>query len=139
MAIRLPMNPARRLFYTPITVYTTLPGKWVDGEYEDGEVVERVIAGSFQPPAPLRQDINAAGLVGLGERSLWTTADLPYYDLDSSVQSWVVREGRKWYLTDRHVWDGHVSRNLFVYALERYHKTDATGEFPAPPDPEPEP
>lgn len=128
MAIRLPITPARRLFYTQITVYQTAPGHWEDGEWVEGAVTSQVIAGSFQPPSPLKLDIGIAGDVGLGERTLWTTANLPYYDIESAVQCWVEREGLQWRLTDRHVWDPHVSRTLYVYALERYHKTEEQPE-----------
>lgn len=122
--MRLPMAPARRLFYTQTTVYQTEPGRWQDGEWLEGKISSKIIAGSFQPPAPLKQDINPAGFAGLGERTLWTTAELPYYDIDSPVQCWVEREGMRWRLTAKHVWDAHVSGSCRVYALERYHKTE---------------
>lgn len=123
MAIRLPITPARQTFYTPITVYESTGGKYVDGLWVDNGVSTRVIAGSFQPPRPLRLDIGISGDVGLGERRLWTTAVLPYYDIESVIQCWVNREGLDWRITDRHVWDAYVSRNLYVYILERYHRT----------------
>lgn len=131
MAIRLPITPARRLFYTSVTVYTTAPGETIDGKWVEGTVTQTTIAGSFQPPVPLKQAIEMAGDFGFGERSLWTTANLPFYDLDSDRQSWVRREGMWWRLTDRHPWDSWVSRGLFVYALERYHVTDSG---PTPPE-----
>lgn len=128
MAIRLPMRPARQLLYTQITVYQTAPGHYEDGDWIEGGITSSVIAGSFQPPAPLTQDINVAGLAGLGERVMWTTADLPYYDIDQTVQCWIQREGLHWQLMKRQPWDPWVSRNLFVYGLERYHKTDEQPE-----------
>lgn len=129
MAIRLPITPARRLFYTQVTVYTNAPGEYLDGIWQEGGFTKTVIAGSFQPPDPLKLDIGMAGDVGLGERSLWTTADLPFYDIESNQQSWVRREGLWWRLTERHPWDPWVSVGLFVYGLERYHRT-ADGPHP---------
>ena len=131
MAIRLPMSAARRLFYRPVVVYVGGDGEYRDGDWHEGAFGKLVIAGSFQPPAPLAQDIGIAGAVGLGERSLWTTAELPFYDIESKRQSWVRCENLWWRLTDRHPWDPYVSRNLFVYALERYHKTTSG---PQPPE-----
>lgn len=137
MPIRLPIPPARRLFYTPISVWTNT-GQTIDGRWIEGEPTEIIIAGSFQPPAPLRLDIGLGGDVGLGDRQLFTTWDLPFYDIDSPQQSWVFREKRWWRITDRHPWDSWVSRNLHVYSLERFHRT-SNHPFLPPPDPSPEP
>lgn len=123
MAIRLPILPARQLFYTKITVFTTSPGETINGHWVDGAITSQEIMGSFQPPSPLREDINIDGSAGLGERMLWTIVLLPFYDINSSVQCWVEREGLRWRITSRHVWDPYVSRTLYVYGLERYHNT----------------
>ena len=130
MAIRLPVHAARRLFYTQVTVYETAPGEYINGIWNPGEPTRSVIAGSFQPPTPLKLDIGITGDFGMGERSLWTTADLPFYDINSRRQSWIRREGMWWRLTDRKPWDSYVSMGLFVYALERYHQTEEGGGTP---------
>jgi hypothetical protein len=130
------MSPARNTFYTAIDVYTSGEGKIVDGQWVEGaDFAHQTIQGSFQPPAPLRQQIDGAGDYALGDRQMWTTVNIPFYDLDSAKQSWVWRENRWWRITERHQWDGWVSRGLFVYGLERYHRTTGQG-FAPPPDPE---
>ncbi len=140
MAIRLPMTPARTTFYTAIDVYTSGEGHIVDGQWvEGGEYTKQTIMGSFQPPAPLREMINGQGDFALGDRVLWTTVKLAFYDLDSAVQTWVWRENRWWRVTERHQWNGWVSRNLFVYGLERYHRTTDIGFSPPPEPVEPTP
>lgn len=114
----LPLRPARQRFYGPITIVALAEGRTVDGEWFPGEESTYQIAASWQAPAALREDIAAAGDAGLGNRRLWSRAFLPFYDIGSGAQTFVLYEGRRWRVTDRQYW-GPVSQGLYVYDCTR--------------------
>ena len=133
MPVPLPIRAARLRFYDAVTV-AEAAGRYRGGIWVPGPETSRAIQGSFQSPGCLSEDIALAGSAGTGSRHLFTREFLPYYDLDSPVQTFVLAEGLKWRITDRQSW-GPISQGLFVYSLERYHET----KEPAPAeDPEDE-
>ena len=128
MPVPLPIQAARRRFYGRVTVVET-SGYWREGLWVVDQEARRTIAGSFQSPSPLEQDIAPAGDAGLGRRVLYTRAKLPYYDVDSARQTFVEAEGKRWRVTDQHAW-GPISQGLFVYSYERFHETREAAEAP---------
>ncbi|MDR1534624.1 MAG: hypothetical protein LBU64_05935 [Planctomycetota bacterium] len=131
MPAPLPILAARLRFYDAVKV-AEVTGHYQDGIWIPGPETVREIQGSFQSPSYLSADIALSGDAGTGGRHLFTREYLPYYDLKSPAQTFVLAEGMRWRITDRQSW-GPISQGLFVYGLERYHKTKTPEGIPEDP------